>query len=90
MEVKYKSFDGKYYNTIKERKEADLKWAIDGGYLIFIDYEDNNKEISSDLFSGFSSGYYAKTNYGYFKVAKSKKELMALLMRLQKEKNYGA
>ena len=108
MEVKYKSFNGKYYDNERKCKAADLKWAVDWGHLVFIDYYGNfedsfkdypykigiidvygyevlskykkelNKELSHNLFT-FTFGYYVMTDYGYFKVAGSKWELMDAL-----------
>lgn len=110
MEVKYKSFDGKYYDSERKCKAADLKWAIDLGHLVFIDYygkfkdsfkdypykigildvygyevlsrykKEFNQDISSNLFKGFYFGYFVMTaDYGYFKVAKNKWELIDAL-----------
>ena len=111
MELKYKSFNGRYYDSEKKCKEIDLKWAVLLGHLVFIDYygnlessfknypykigildnygdeiissykEEFNKNISSNLFKGFDFGYYVMTDYGYFKVAESKWELMSALER---------
>lgn len=108
MELKYKSFDGKYYDSEKKCKAADLKWAVDLGHLVFIDYygnfedsfksypykigildvygyevisnykEDLIKELTHNLFT-FTFGYYVMTDYGYFKVAESKCELIDAL-----------
>ena len=110
MEVKYKSFDGKYYDSKRKCKAADLKWAVDWGHLVFIDYygkfkdsfkdypykigildvygyevlsrykKEFNQDISSNLFKGFYFGYFVMTvDYGYFKVAKNKWELIDAL-----------
>lgn len=109
MELKYRSFNGKYYDSEKKCKEMDLKWAVDLGHLVFIDHygnfedsfknypykigildvygyevlskykEELNKDISSNLFKGFYFGYFVMTDYGYFKVAESKWELMDAL-----------
>ena len=110
MEVKYKSFDGKYYDSERKCKAADLKWAIDLEHLVFIDYygkfkdsfkdypykigildvygyevlsrykKEFNQDISSNLFKGFYFGYFVMTaDYGYFKVAKNKWELIDAL-----------
>lgn len=121
MELKYRSFNGKYYDSEKKCKAADLKWAVDLGHLVFIDYYGNledsfknypykigildvygykvlsnykkefNKELSHNLFTftfnnklshnlfTFIFGYYVMTDFGYFKVAESKWELIDAL-----------
>ena len=48
MELKYKSFNGKYYDSARKCKEADLKWAVDFGHLVFIDYYGNLKDSFKD------------------------------------------
>lgn len=48
LSIDYVAFDGKVFEDEYDCKAADLKWAIDLGHLVFIDYYGKFKDSFKD------------------------------------------